>query len=123
MSSDVIRDSPRAEADFTIDRERWCFKLLPLLLPSMDLGWCCSASGDCSRGKFMFSVEELPAEMVSSSMEMEKRGRMSRAQTPFRLRLICGEKSSLSVCELSGVLREKLPTVAVGGVAAVVAWV
>jgi len=69
----------------------------------------------------MFSVDELPADMVSSSIEMEKRGKMSLAQTPFRFRLICGEKSSLSVCELSGVLREKLPTVAVGGVAAIAA--
>lgn len=65
----------------------------------------------------MFSVEELPALMVSSSIDIEKRGNMSRAQTPFRLRLICGEKSSLSVCELSGVLREKLLTLVGCGVA------
>jgi len=54
--------------------------------------------------------------MVSSSMEMEKRGNISRAQTPFRFLLICGEKSSLSVCELSGVLREKLLTLVGCGV-------
>ena len=65
----------------------------------------------------MFSVEELPALMVSSSMEMENRGKMSRAQTPLRLRLICGEKSSLSVCELSGVLRDMLLTLVGCGVA------
>lgn len=65
----------------------------------------------------MFSVDELPALIVSSSIEMENRGNISRAQTPFRLRLICGEKSSLSVCELSGVLREKLFTLVGCGVA------
>jgi len=38
LSSDVISDKPKADADLTIDLERWCFMLVPLLLPSMDFG-------------------------------------------------------------------------------------
>lgn len=43
--------------------------------------------------------------MVSSSMDIENLGKISRAHTPLRLRAICGEKSSESVCDDSGVLR------------------
>lgn len=93
-SEGIIKDRPEVEALFTTD--------LDLCL----LGNCTRPNGECSR----FSDDDVPVSklLCSSSTEIENFGKMSRVWAVLRLLWICGDTSSLSVCEDSGVLIDLL---------------
>lgn len=101
LPDEIIKDNPRADALFTTERER-CFMLVggesddeansklknekALLILSAISNWDCQTHPECS-----------------SSTDMENLGSMSLWPV-FRLRWICGDTSSLSVWDDSGVL-------------------